>query len=47
MATNDEKKEKSSEPISYGFVRNSRWWYLGAWAVLLVIVVLRWNKTGY
>lgn len=45
----DDKKdtEKTSEPLSYGFVRNARWWYAAAWLFLLAILLIRWDKVGY
>ena len=37
MADDKKDTEKTSEPLSYGFVRNARWWYAAAWLFLLAI----------
>ncbi len=47
MVDDGKDTEKTSEPLSYGFVRNARWWYVAAWLFLLAILLIRWDKVGY
>jgi hypothetical protein len=47
VADDGKDTERTSEPLSYGFVRNARWWYAAAWLFLLAILLIRWDKVGY
>ena len=47
VADDGKDTKKTSEPLSYGFVRNARWWYAAAWLFLLAILLIRWEKVGY